>query len=87
MVFSLIAKKPIILCNYDHLDDDIFLEKGLALKCNEPSKIFDSIMESMKSNPATTEKREQFIREYLYKSDGKASERIFNQMNAMLQKS
>jgi len=84
LVFALIAKKPIVLCNYHHLEDDIFLEKDLALKCTDPSQIFSSILTVLKSNPATKEKREKFIRDYLYKSDGKASERIFNKMTMLL---
>jgi hypothetical protein len=84
LVFALIAKKPIVLCNYDHISDDIFLEKGLALKCTNPSLLFQSIMSVLKSNPASDEKREKFIRDYLYSSDGKASERIFDKMISLL---
>lgn len=84
LLFALIAKKPIVLCNYHHLKDDIFLEKDLALKCTDPSQIFSSILTVLKSNPASKEKREKFIRDYLYKSDGKASERIFNKMTMLL---
>ena len=64
--------------------DDIFLAKDLALKCTDPSQIFNSILTVLKLNPATNEKREKFIRDYLYKSDGKASERIFNKMITLL---
>ena len=86
MIYALIARKPIIICNFYNLKDDLFLERGLALECKEPSEIISSIRKVVSSNPASAEKVEGFVREFFYKSDGQASERISDAIMMLVEK-
>jgi len=75
-IYSLIARKPIIICNFYDLTYDLFLDRNLAIECKNQNEIIPSIHKAIKSNPATEEKINQYIKEFLYSDDGKASERI-----------
>ena len=86
MIYALIARKTIIICNFYNLKDDLFLERGLALECKEPAEIISSIRKVISSNPASNEKVEEFVREFLYKSDGHASERISDAIMTLVEK-
>lgn len=84
-VYAIIAKKPIVICNFFHSDQDILVKKGLAIECKHPSNLLESIEKS--SNIPNYEKnRDNFIREFLYKSDGCASERISDAILKLLNK-
>jgi hypothetical protein len=74
--YALIFKKPIIICNFYNLIDDVFLEKELALECKNPLNLVSLITNSITSNLATEKKVSDYTKEYLYKSDGLASERL-----------
>jgi len=76
MIYALIARKPIVICNFYDLQDDLFLKNGLALECTKSSEIISTIHKVISLNPATEEKIEEYVKEFLYKSDGKAAERI-----------
>jgi len=76
MTYALIAEKPIVICNYAPIEDDLFLKEGLAVECRNPSFIFKAIQQALVSNPVTKKKREEFIQKFLYKGDGLSSERI-----------
>lgn len=81
---ALIAKKPIIIHNCFNVDNDVFLENGLALECKQLSKLVTSIYDVLSSNPASPEKVENFIRGFLYSLDGCASERISHAIMELL---
>ena len=85
-LYALIAKKPIIICNFFNEKKSIFVEKGLAIECNEPNDLIPLIHESLQSNSEYEQNRENFIKEYLYKGDGRASERISDELMAILEK-
>jgi len=87
IVFALIANKPIILCSPFQFSDDEFLKKGLAVGCKDPTKLPDLIPQMLAPNLALEQKRDEFIREYLYKADGQASERIYYHILKLLKKS
>ena len=76
LVYAIVGKKPIIVCNFYNMEDDLFQEKGLVHQCKNKSTIISSIEQVLKSNPATKENIDSFIDEYFYKLDGRASERI-----------
>lgn len=86
LVFSLIAKKPIIICNFFDVKNDVFLERGLALECTEISKLVPSIHQILSSNPASSEKVENFIHEFFYRADGLATERVSNAILELIEK-
>jgi hypothetical protein len=72
---ALILKKPIIMVNLD-LPGDIMLERKIVTECTDPSKIISSIHQAISSNPATEEKVNNFVSDYLFKTDGLAYERM-----------
>lgn len=76
LVCSLIAKRPIIIWNVYGVDNDVFLVRKLALECKDNTSFIRSIYSALESNPASQDKIEEFIRDYLYKADGRATERI-----------
>ena len=78
LVYAIMCKKPIIVCNFYNLESDIFQEKGVVIECKNKSAIIPLIEEVIESNPVTKEKADNFIEEFFYKLDGRASERIGN---------
>lgn len=87
ITYALLAKKPIILCNFYDLKGDLFLERGgLALECKKISELIPAIQNIVRFNPATDDNVESFVKEFLYKSDGLASERLCNAMLKLLNK-
>jgi hypothetical protein len=84
-VYALLAKKPIIICNFFNEKGDVLLQRGLALECKEVSALTDSIKTAISSNSLLDKKRDDFIQEVLYKWDGKASDRICDAIMDLLQ--
>ena len=76
LVHAIACQKPIIVCNFYNLESDIFQEKGVVSECKNKSTIIPLIKEVIESNPVTKEKIDDFIEEFFYKLDGRASERI-----------
>lgn len=82
--YALLYGKPIIICDFFNIQGDIFLEKNLAARCTEPSLIVKTIHDVLSSNPATEDKKEKFIKTYMYKWDGLCAERISNKLLELL---
>ncbi len=74
-VYATIARKPIVICNFFHSEQDIMVKKGVAVECTDPSNLLESIAKAT-NNSEYDEKRDSFIKEFFYKPDGRASERI-----------
>lgn len=85
-VYALLSKKPIVICNFYDLKDDAFLERGLAVDCKESSSLFTSINLALVDNPATEQKRENFIQEFMFKWDGRSAERICDKLIELYKK-
>ncbi|HEV2193257.1 MAG TPA: CDP-glycerol glycerophosphotransferase family protein [Nitrosopumilaceae archaeon] len=85
-VYSILAKKPIILCNFFNYEKDPFVQRGLALECNDSADLINTIHNALSTNPKYEQQRELFIREFLYKSDGRATERICDEIMKLLDK-
>ena len=73
-ICSLIARKPIIIWNVFNVESDALIQNKLALPCKDQKMILEQIRKAETWLP-NEEKIEQFTREYLHASDGKASER------------
>ena len=73
-VCALIARKPIIIWNVFNVENDALIQNELALPCKDQKMILEQIRKAETWLP-NEEKIEQFTREYLHASDGKASER------------
>ena len=86
-MFSIIYRKPIINCNFFNEKQDILVEKGLALECKDPDNLPELICKAMKPDPSYEQKRSDFIRDFLYKEDGRAAERISDVIIKLVEKS
>ena len=53
LIYSLIARKPLLLCNFFFDQKGILLENTAATECNEPSLIIESIHKLQSFNFAT----------------------------------
>ncbi len=73
-IIALIMKKPIILWNYFHVEEDLLLRKNVVLECNSGEEIASSI-DAVKS---FTENNSEKIREFIDEnfSYGNSSKRI-----------
>tara|TARA_B100001765_G_scaffold206366_1_gene163551 strand:- start:88 stop:789 length:702 start_codon:yes stop_codon:yes gene_type:complete len=84
-VCALIARKPIIIWNVFNVENDALIQNELALPCKDQKMILEQIRKAETWLPKE-EKIEQFTREYLHASDGKASERIADEILNFLKK-
>jgi|APSaa5957512535_1039671.scaffolds.fasta_scaffold04101_3 hypothetical protein len=84
-MYAIIAKKPIIICNFFHSKPDVLVKIGLAIECIDPSNLLKSI-EKANHILEYDKKRSDFIDEYFYKPDGRASERISDALLKLLTK-
>lgn len=75
-MYGIIARKPIIMCNFFNLPYDILLEKKLAIECKRSEHLLEKIFQSLEPNKEYEILREEFLRESIYMLDGKAGERI-----------
>lgn len=78
LVCSLIARKPNIIWNIFCVEGDVFLKRNLAMECKDLACLLPLIRQSLVSNPVSEQQVKEFVDEFLYKSDGCASERIAN---------
>ncbi len=72
---ALLLKKRIVICNFYDSIDDLLVKQGVAIMCKSPETLFDSIEQSLTLS-TYVQKRQDFIKDYLYKLDGNASKRI-----------
>jgi len=86
LVYALIARKPIIICDFFPFDKDTFVERGLALYCKSSSEIIPTIRKTLISNPASEKKVDYFIKDFFYKSDGRAAERLCDAIMTLIEK-
>ena len=73
--FTLIAKKPIVVCNFYNIHNDRLVDSGLAIECKEPKNIIPCIKNAI-STTQNSEQFDEFIKEELYKLDGNSGERV-----------
>jgi hypothetical protein len=87
LVYVLLGKKPLILCNFDEIEDGPILNRKLAVKCTDLEKLDFSIKTILDQNPISEKEIQDFLEEFFYKLDGKASERVTNLiMNLVIKK-
>jgi hypothetical protein len=82
-IYSMIAKKPVVICNFFGSKIDKFVENGIALECTNPSDLVKIIYQSM-SDKSYEKNREKFIQKFMYRGDGLAAERISNEIINLL---
>jgi len=80
LIYSLIAKKPMVICNFFNESNggsgEGLITDKLALECKNISSLIDTINNSLLHNSSFENNRKNYIRKYFYKDDGLASERI-----------
>lgn len=84
IIYSLLLRIPIIIFNPFDIKD-LFIEYNLAFECKTIEEL-DSVINNAISTPPNEENISKFIDDYLYKVDGKSSERICNAMISLLDK-
>ena len=85
LVYALMSNKPIIICNFYDLRDDIFIDGNVAVSCKNEKEIKKIIEKIEHESLIKNEDIEKFIEEYFHKLDGKASERIGNEILKIVQ--
>jgi len=75
MMHVVITRKPVVIFNFYSNEKDLLTRKKLAIECDSPNSLYDSIIEAISFKPPP-ERFENFFREFLFKSDGKAAKRI-----------
>lgn len=74
-VYALLNKKRIVICNFFNSEEDQFAKQGIAIQCNNPNEIINSIEKAMELK-TYEESRQDFIKKFLYEWDGNSSKRI-----------
>ena len=81
LVFSLIHKKPIVICNFFKVAfDNRLIDDGLAKECKDLSSLIKTIKFSIEPDELYEKRRQDYIKKYFFKDDGLASERICNDL-------
>ena len=83
--YALLLGKPMVICNFANEKGNVFLNRGLALECKESSSLLSSIYNVLESNPATSDKVDEYIDDFLYKFDGHSSERLCDAVLALFE--
>lgn len=85
---AVILNKPVIVLNLSGEPDRVnYVREGVALGVYNPAELSSTIKILLDDNSILNEKREEYIRKYLYKTDGKATERIVNLVKSLLDES
>jgi surface carbohydrate biosynthesis protein len=85
LVYALMCNKPIIICNFYDLRNDIFIDGKVTLSCKNEKEVKKTIENIEGKSFVKKEDFEKFIEEYFHKLDGKASERIGNEILKIVQ--
>jgi hypothetical protein len=83
-IFTLLARKPLIITNFFNSKGDKVLENEIAMDCQNPLQLTNLIQSRLEKN--NEEKIEKFINETFYKEDGNASERLSKSLINLIEK-
>lgn len=85
---AVILNKPVIVLNLSGDPDQVnFVSEGVALGVYDQVDLFSATKKILDDNSILHEKREEYIKKYLYKIDGKATERVVNLIISLLDES
>jgi len=85
--YALIYNKPLILCNFFKFNKGLLLNKNIAIECKDIRTINELISSSLKKNPISQQSIQDYINNFFYKTDGKSSERLANEIINLIKKS
>lgn len=80
LVYALMCNKPVIICDFYDLRNDIFIDGKVSIPCKNEKEVIEAIKKVEKKSFIKKEDFEKFTKEYFHKLDGKASERIGNEL-------
>ena len=83
-IYAVLARKPVIICNFFNEESDMFVTKGLVNECKEPTRLVELIRKSFDFTPTYEKIRQDFIQEFMYKWDGRAAERMAEKILTLL---
>ena len=82
---AIILNKPVIILNLSGEPDRVnYVHEGVALGVYDPADLSSTIEKLLDNGSILYDKREKFIEKYLYKVDGKATERVVNLITSLL---
>ena len=82
---AVILNKPVIILNLSGEPDRMnYVHENVALGVYDPANLSSAIEKLLDDSSILHEKREEFIKKYLYKVDGKATERVVTLMKSLL---
>ena len=84
--YCLLAKKPIVLCNFFNNISCEFLENNLSFECTSPNNLVDSIFKVIENNPSDSEMSRKFLKENYFKSDGLSTDRLLSAVIKFIKK-
>ena len=84
--YCLLAKKPIILCNFFNNNSCELLDNNLSFECTSPNHLVDSIFKIIKNNPSDSEISRKFLQENYFKSDGLSTDRLLSTVIKFIKK-
>jgi len=82
---AVILNKPVIILNLSGEPDQVnYVHENVALGVYDPANLSSAIEKLLDDSSILHEKREEFIKKYLYNVDGKATERVVTLMKSLL---
>jgi len=84
---ALLCNKPLILCNFFKFNKGLLLNKNIAIECKDIRTIGELISSSLNKNPISQQSIQDHINDFFYKTDGKSSERLANEIINLIKKS
>lgn len=86
LIFALIAKKPLILCNFINFNPETPIEHLAAWECTNPSELLEIIEKASENNTQHQEDVDNYLKKLMYKTDGKSSERLVRAIRTVIGK-
>jgi len=85
---AVILNKPVIVLNLSGKPDQVnYVREGVALGVYDPANLPSAMGKLLDDSSIFQEKRGEYIKKYLYSTDGKATERVVNLINILLDES
>ena len=85
---AIALNKPVIILNLSGEPDPVnYVEEGVALGVYKDEDLKLTIKKLLRDNSMLAKNRERYIEKYLYKIDGKATERVVNLIEEMTEES
>jgi|BioPla2DNA2_1021312.scaffolds.fasta_scaffold32688_3 CDP-glycerol glycerophosphotransferase (TagB/SpsB family) len=83
---AVILNKPVIILNLSGDPDRVnYVHEGVALGVYDPANLPATVEKLLDDSSILHEKREDYIKKYLYKVDGKATERVVSLIKPLLE--